>query len=908
MTQQAATPDITGIITDPLGYLVPNASVTLHPFPAGPDRATTANGAGRYTLALRSGEQFTLFVTAPGFAPFESKPMQSVGQTLDIHLKIEDQTQQVNVSDTDGMNTDPNNNGDAIVLKGKAINDLPLDSAELTQQLQGLAGSASPDFFIDGFSGGTLPPRDTIREIRINQNPYSALNDTNPGNGRIEVFTKPGSNKFHGDFFSYFNGSDLNARNPFVVQQPAYHSLFGYGSINGPINKSASFFINANHLTTTANAIVNAQVLDSATHLPVNFTQAVSAPHTYGSFSSRVDFAVGKKSTVIVRYSLDQSDQTNAGVGQFSLIGQGYQSANINQTLQVSNAQIVSAKIVNDTRFQYIRSRSQQTPTSLAPTLVVQGAFTDGGANQGASRDNQDRYEFQNYVSQTFRKHFFTYGTRLRDTRDANYSRAGYNGQFVFPTLAAYQLTQQGLPGGGATQFTITRGTPSIAVQVTDAALFFQDDWKLKPSFTLSSGLRFETQNGMADHADWAPRLGFAWGLGAVKGKPTRYMVRGGSGIFYKRFATSSLLQTDRQNGIAQQTYILANPPSFPNFPSDASLAASPSAVYRISPNFTSPYFIASSLSVERQVGTHGSVTLTYLNNRGVHTQLTRNINAPLPGTYNPLIPSSGVRPLGNTQNIFEYASAGVYRGNRLSANLFLRFKNKYSLYGYYQLRFDSSDSGGGSPSNPYNIRADYGRSSQDTRHNLSIGGNARLPYQFHMYFYLNAASGSPFNITVGQDLNGDSIFNDRPAFATDLSRASVAVTRYGTFDTAPMAGQTIIPINYVQGPAAYNLNLNFGRSFNFGPVVKPPPAPPAAKAAADAAPAGPAKVAEKPHIARLLSLEVSVDVQNVTNHPNYGNPVGTLNSPLFGRSNSLASNYNGGGNRVVEANIELHF
>jgi hypothetical protein len=916
--QQSGT--ISGLIADPSGAMISDATVTLHRTkpgdPSTPDITSQTSRAGRYTLSAPVGPTYLLVVTASGFATYESKPLQlspARATTLDIHLKIAADAQQITVDDSNTLDTDPTRNADSITLRGKAINDLPLDSTELLEELQGLSGSPSPDLYVDGFSGGTLPPRDTIREIRINQNPYSAQYDTNPGNGRIEIFTKPGSNQFHGDVYAYGNFNGLNTSNPFVTSQPPYYTDNVYASLNGPLGKHMSFFSNGGRSSSETNAFVDAQTLDPnnpANQIYVN--EALPAPDNSFNFSTRIDASAGKKSTLIFRYSINHSDQTNGGVGTFSLPSQGFDNHSTNQIFQLSNSQILSPKWINDTRFQYTRSRVAQVPDSATPQISVEGAFTGGGNAGGGYNDNQDRYELQNYVSATTGKQFLTFGGRFRATRDANRSSANYNGTYTFACLTlntnctanSYQSTLLGQGGGGPSQFSITQGDPSIAVMVADGALFFQDDWRVKSTLTVSGGLRFETQNVIADHADFAPRLGFAWSLKPRKGKPPVYLLRGGAGLFYNRFTSGYVLQAARQNGITQQEYIVNDPQFYDPNGSPANLASllagnqAQSSTYQISPRLHAPYSFSSTLSLERQINTWGTVTLTYLENRGVRQLLTDNINAPLPGTYNPAVPTSGVRPYGGNQNIFQYQSEGLNRSNRLSSNFFLHFKDHYLLYGYYALQHSTADTSGGFPSNQYNIGADEGRSNNDIRHQAFIGAGTDLPFGFHAFTFTRVQSGSPFNITVGQDLNGDSIFSDRPTFATDLSRPSVVVTRFGTFDTSPIAGQTTIPINYGHGPGLFIVNFQLNREFTFGPRLKPAPNAPAPKLAPG----------QKSHIDRRFSLTMTIDAQNIFNQVNLAPPVGTLNSPLFGRSIALASGGSTSANRVISVETYFHF
>ena len=955
--QQPVKANLTGLVTDTSGALIPGARVELHPATEGLALTTTTDSTGHYAFTAVPAA-YLISVTYDGFATFQStvKLEPNKLRILDIHLAIASQVQQVDVPAETAADTDPANNGDQIVLRGKDIDQLPVDPGQLSDQLNALAGSSNPELEINGFSGGKLPPKDTIREIRINQNPYSAQYDTNPIDGRIQIFTKPGSGQVHGDFYAFGNDDAFNALNPFIKQTPPYHVITYFGDLSGPITKHTSFFATTNRQAQSTVSIVNAQTLDQTTLAQTPISQAIASPSTGNGLSTRIDTSLGKKSTLIVMYSWLQNKQTNAGIGGLSLAAQAYDSESTNQTLQISNSQIVNAKIVNDTRFQYIRSRTHQSPGSTDPAITVQGAFNDGGSNSGASRDNQDQYELQNYVSAALGKHYFNFGGRLRVGRDANRSRGNYNGSYIFSTLTvpsqcplplnqatcsiplnqinSYQVTmcgrldknatgpaaltcaQQGMQiglnptqiraaGGGASQYSITVGTPNVVVALADAGLFFQDDWKARPNLTLSGGLRFETQDHIADHGDWAPRLGFAWNPFMAKGKPAKYTVRGGAGIFYRRFASSSVLQTERQNGVTQQQFVVSSA-NYPDSTPDPTLGSkSPSAIYQISPQFHAPYNLSGSISLQRQIGSIGSITETYTVNRGVHNQVLLNVNAPLPGTYDPSNPTGAVRPLGGNQNVYQYTSEGVSNSNRLATNFFLRYKQKAFFYGFYNLRFDKTDSAGGFPSNQYHIGADYGRSPGDSRNVLALGASMNLPWEIQFGGFLNTSTGAPFDILVGQDLNGDSQFNDRPAFATDLTRASVIHTAYGNFDTNPIPGQTIIPRNYGQGPSTTQLSVNLGKFFEFGPANKPPagsPGPPPAAAKPGEKPA------KKPHIDRKYSLGFTVYAQNALNHVNLAPPVGTLTSPLFGKSIALSGGSAGSANRTVSIQTFFRF
>ena len=318
-------------------------------------------------------------------------------------------------------------------------------------------------------------------------------------------------------------------------------------------------------------------------------------------------------------------------------------------------------------------------------------------------------------------------------------------------------------------QFTLTTGIPAASSNLFDAGLYVQDDWRWRPNITLSAGLRFETQNHIPDHADFAPRLGFAWGIGQGKTQAPKTVLRAGWGIFYDRFTNDLVLQAERQNGAQQQEYIVTDPTFYPNIPPVSAAAV---GANRRSDRFTASSRICTRLTRCRQplpssarLSKTVNMTVSYVNSRGVHELLTNNINAPLPGTYIVGQPTSGVRPNGILENIYEYESEGIFKQNQLITNINVRAGARLSLNGYYALNYANSDtSGSGSfPSNPYDIGADYGRAGFDIRDRAFFGGTVTLPKGFRLNPFMIINSGTPFNVTVPLDLIGDFHFERPP-------------------------------------------------------------------------------------------------------------------------------------------------
>jgi hypothetical protein len=920
---------IAGTVVDPSGAVVPNASITVTPT-TGKPLAAAADNMGSYSVTGLMPGSYTIEAQAPGFRTTRKSGVRVTAgtvQRITLSLQIAAEQQQVVVSDS-AVDTSPENNGGAIIMKGSDLQALSDDPDELQMQLQAIAGAdpnSGAQLYVDGFSGGKMPPKSAIREIRINQNPYSAEFDQQ-GWGRIEVFTKPGTDKLHGGYWMQGNDSAFNTKNPFVTVQPPYHSYYFDGDVNGSIRKVLSFYTSIFRQSASDDSIVNAVVLDSSLN-QTTITQAIPAPRSNLSFTPRFDWQWGKVQTLSVRYQVSHSTATNSGVGQFALASQAFNTEGAEQLLQFSDTQAYGAKLLNETRFQYIRNRNNQSPQTQGPTIAVQGAFTGGGSSVGVSHDNQDHYELQDYLHIAHGTHDLNMGGRLRAMRDSNYSTANFNGEYIFSSLAAYQITMQGqknglspaairASGGGASMFTQTEGTPNVAVSLIDAGLYAEDNWKAKPNVTLSYGMRFETQTQIHDHADFGPRLSLSWAINGEKNKPPRAVVRAGYGLFYQRFGAGNVMQAERQNGVTEKALVVNSPDFYPAVCSTnpaactGAVATSPT-VYRINPTLRAPYSMAGSLGVDKPLGKYASLSANYWFTRGQHLFLTRNINAPLPGTYDPSNPASGVRPLGTVENIYEYESEGASEQNRVTVNGNLHTK-KTGLYGYYGLSKTNTNTAGiGTfPSNQYDLHDNYGRASYDRRQMVYLSGYTQIYGKVSLNPFIFYGSSSPFNIVVGQDLNGDTQFNDRPAFATDLTRSSVYQTRWGAFDAQPMAGQKIIPVNYGKGPGMFVANLRLSRNFNFGPALAqdPPPAP-AANAKDDKSAAKPPAKPEKKEVQRKYNLRFGVSADNVLNHVNLAQPVGVLGSPLFGKSTSLAGIFgSGSANRTIGLDMSFQF
>ena len=905
------TGSLRGEVTDPSGAVVVNAAVVVTAAD-GSTQKTVSDKQGHYVIHSLPLGTVAVSATTSGFTPYQMpNVIISVGpaQQLDIAFGIAVEKEQVNVqSDSTTVDVSPSNNASATILRGQDIEALSDDPDELEQDLLALAGpSAGPNggqIYIDGFSNGTLPPKASIREIRINQNPFSAEYDR-PGFGRVEVFTKPGSDKWHGQLMFNENNSVLNSRNPYVLTAiPDYNSERYSGNVSGALTKKLSIFFNAERRNINELAAINATTgIDPLTGNPIQTTAAILTPETRSNLSSRVDWQLTPTNTVTARYQFLKNDELNQGIGVLTLASRGNSYHRTEQTLQASDTQVLSSHLINETRFQFIRDDISRLPNQSGVAINVLGEFNGGGSTVGHSTDITNLYELQNYTSWSVGKHFVKFGGRLRVSDDNNFSNANSNGTFIFSGSPASGSTPAITPlqaylAGTPSQFSFVAITnPRSQLTFADLGLYAEDDWKLRPNLTLSYGLRFESQSSISNQADFAPRVGLSWGLGSAKSAP-KTVLRLGYGIFYDRFTQDLVLQTQRLNGTSQQQFVVANPSGYPNPPctsvSDCTaLTGSSPSLYQINPNLRAPYTMQIAVSLERQLGKVGTVSVTYLNSRGLHQLILENANAADP-----------------TRNIYQYNSAAIFKQNQLITNLQLRVSQRLSLMGFYALGYANSDTGGpsSSPSNSYDLTQDYGRAGFDVRNRLFLSGTASLAHNIRISPFVIANTGAPFNITTGTDLNGDSFYNDRPAFTTPATPGAIT-NQYGTFNLTPSPTEKRIPINYGKGPANVTVNLRVSKTFGFGADTKK-----GNTSAADqgpgqhggggggrghggpgggggglAGPRGMGGLFGPSNTSRRYNLTISAMARNLFNTWNPGSPVGNLSSTRFGKSNSLA-------------------
>ncbi len=929
---------LSGSVADPDNAVIPGATLTLTPVPGRGGQAYVVKSGDDGTYSFRGVPpgNYALTIVMPGFASYvrEGVKIGDAASVPVLNAKMAIENTQTTVNVTANQNTvsvDQDNNASSTVLTGKDLDALSDDPDELSSELTALAGpSSGPNggqIYIDGFTGGQLPPKSSIREIRINQNPFSAQYDK-AGFGRIEIFTKPGTDKFR--LFAQINGNekDFNTGSPFTnnATQPGYQTIFSFGQFSGPLSKTASFTVGSSFRQIQSNAIIDPPAIFSTTQnsgVPCapeqagctlfqtatgnGYSASQFVPQIRYDVRPRFDLALGAKNTLTVQFQYEHNSQQNQGIGGTSLYSQGYNETSAETTLQMSDTQVISDKIINETRFEYQRPTITATPFTTTAQVQVQGAFTSGQTQSiaGNESDTQNHFEVQNYTSIALAKHFIRIGGRFRDTSETNTSTVASSGDFTYASIQDYEAASP-------EDFTITQYTnnPSGTVHTNteDVGVYAEDDWKPKPTWTLSYGLRFESQNYIHDHADFAPRTSTAYQLNK------KTVLRAGFGIFYDRLGLGNQLQTIRNNGVNQQQYTISSAsdvagstiaptcsPANPTGPAATTpygcdITASRLTVNTIQPNLHAPYTIQENIGFDRQLFPNATMSVNYQHIEGQH-QFVSNVP-----NYATATAPTAADPAGQPLN-YQYASEAAFNQNQLIVNANVRNFHNASFGGYYALNFALSNTGGiGSfTSVPNDLHADWGRASFDRRNLLVLWGSYNLPHLVTISPLLFAFGGNPYNITSGLDPYNIDDFSSRAEYAPagDVAGGTNYVKSIGgcgTFAT-PVAQNgttyTQAPINACTGPAQFTLNLRIVKTWGFGPPSRPDQAeagPGGGHGGGGHGPGGGERGRGGPPTSgKRYNLGLGLQAQNVFNVADLSTPVGTLTSPSFGTSTSLA-------------------
>lgn len=749
-SQSLVTTSVTGTVLDPSGSAIARAKVVLARTDGQPFAETMTDATGAFRIEGAPAGTYLLNVKADGFQDFRRDLiLKKKTSPIRIVLSIATEKQVVNVSADQAVpvvSTEVSDNQNANTIDRAALDRLPVFDQDYIATLSRFlddnsVGTNGITLVVNGVeANGPGVTKSAIQEVRINQNPYSAL-FSRPGRARVEIITKGGSPDFHGNATIMFRDAVFDAANKFATSKPAERRQYYEGSLSGPLShsKKTTFLLSLDEDLDDLQAVVNTTGPNGL----INENVAAPLRHFFGSGRVFHDFANGDQ--FWIGYSYERQTNQNQNVGGIVLPEAGYKTKGQEHEINVSYRHLFSPRMVNQLRFLVGHFDRPITSNNEQPQIVVTGTFVGGGA-QADSKRTEYHFDGTDIVSYVNGKHAINFGIDVPDiSRRGEDDFTNQAGTYTFASLADFNI-------GKPSTFLVQSGHGHLVFLEKVLSGFVEHNIRLRPNLSVTAGVRYYWQNYFHDVADnFAPRFGFAF----APSKDSKTVIRGGAGVFFDRSGPRPIADLLHFDGAHLLRFVLENPPYPVN---QADLAGVPTSVVTLDPRARIPYTVQYSAGIERQVTPKSTISATYVGSRGIKLFRSIDANAPLPPLFGP-------RPdltLGQDRQI---QSAGYQKSNALEIN-FRGSPTKF-LTGQVQYTFSKTYNNTSGitffPADSYDPSADWALSDNDRRHKFDLLGSAQVRHLFIFGVALSLYSGKPVNITTGSDNNHDGVINDRP-------------------------------------------------------------------------------------------------------------------------------------------------
>ncbi len=674
-------------------------------------------------------------------------------------------------------------------------------------------GNDTTNAFYDENAGRTRAyniSQDAVQEFQVVSSNFLAEYGRASG-GVVNTVTRSGGNGIHGTAYWFFRNRTLNATDVTAhgVNPPEWRHQAG-ASIGGPVVKDKLFYFFNGELQRRNEPIVSSNLSNTSglfdqngNYIPINAstktpnctataaqcsaavaylqnridTQLVPRTSDVNLLFGKVDYRPSERSSF--SFSMNYVDfrspngiQTQLSLSDGSAIGNNANTNVFDRTGRASWTYVVSPAAVNELRFGWFKDRQYDPASpSLLPSigpvsLTVNGISNVGYAN-GYPRLNpsEQRFQIADTYSWIVGPHSIKFGVDYSHVEDYVSRLANRFGTYSFPTLTAFAMDYTGNTTGSKdySSYSQAFGNPVVDTNLNELGFFVQDQWKATPKLTISPGLRYDvsvlpqptvtnpafpqTSTIPQTRLNFSPRFGVAYALNE------KTALRGGYGIFFNRYTSSTVENAFVTNGVYQATYTLgtaaliaAGGPVFPApLASQPSVAGSASILY-LDKSWRNPYSQQVDIAVERQIAKNTSLTVSYVWSRGLHLLETRDANVANPTTsYTfPILDASGNQVSSYTTPLYTQrinpAYGAVYQlesnGNSYYNALLVQANRRYSnwlqgsLAYTYGHAIDYNQGGGGNtlfgstfPTSVFNgdYRDEKGSSSIDQRHRLVV-------------------------------------------------------------------------------------------------------------------------------------------------------------------------------------------
>jgi hypothetical protein len=775
---------ITGAVRDPSNAAIVGAQVSLFDGSGRRISQTTTDHAGNFHFDQLPFGDYQVQADQQKFNTIQVPFTLRAGDHTPIHiaLPIAVPVEQVTVqleSSAPVVNTEASGNLDVNTLDRSALDRVPVFDKDYVTTLSrflndSAIGTNGVTLVVNGIeaNGPGVTPS-AVKEVKINQDPYSSLY-ARPGRARIEITTKAGTPQFHGSVNFLLRDSAFDATPFYATSKPAEHRRFFEGSLTGPLshNKKTTFLLSAEFDKDDQQAVVVAEDLNGAVN------ENVPVPMQHYFISGRFFHDLKNGSQIWAGYSFEHETTNNFGVGGTVLPEAGTDSHFLEHEINVGYTRTFSPHWLNQLRFLIGHFDAPVISLTSAPQIVVSGAFTAGGA-QADTRRTEYHFDGADIVSYVSGRNQLKFGIDVPDI-----SRRGADdftnraGTYTFDSLADYQNAQP-------STYLVQRGQGHLVFLERTVAGFIEDNLRVKPTFSVTLGLRYYFQNFFHDDVNnLGPRIAFAF----APSVNSKTVIRGGSGVFFDRTGPRPIADLLHFNGVNLQRFIVTNP-SYPVTPSQ--LEGTQTSVVVLDPRANIPYTVQYSLGIERQVTAKSTISASYVGFRGIGSFRSVDANAPSPPNYT-------ARPNPNLGQERMIQSEGYQKSNGLEVT----FRGKASKYFSGQIQYTLSKTNNNTsgityfPGNSHDPNGDWALADTNRRHKFDLLASSQPLKALTLGMALSLYSGKPVNETTGNDDNHDGVVNDRPPG---------------------------VPRNGLSGPSFINLDLNAAHDFVLAKSRKEP-------------------------------------------------------------------------------------
>src|SRR5712671_4439958 len=790
---------VQGTVTDNSGGVIPNSIVSLRNTLTNQSRNVETNEQGFFRADQLAVGIYELRVERTGFAPYQHAGIQvSLGQTVFIDVvlipasesasvTVNAQPSVMDISQTSVLSSIDQERIEELPVRNRNYLDFVLLSPGVSSAPVPSSGGGGTALSGSGFTFGGLRTRsnnisidgldnndeytgssraelspEIVQEFQVVNNGLSAESGGASG-GSINVITRSGTNKIHGDAFLFAQDGAFNARDPFETEsgKPSFRRFRAGFALGGPVITNKTFYYAAleqehnrgqigSDIDSTAASTINAFLATGAfPGLAMRQITTAFSPiaRAETETAGKHDHQFTKNTALMLRYTFTNNKEAGDAFNTNGLIdasarGSSFTSDN---ALSGSTTTVLGSEAVSDLRFQAAtRHAVLRTNEPFGPAIDIAGLVIFGRPYAGNSERRENHYQVGYTYSRTRGKHLWKVGGTVNRVRLRADVPDGFDGVYLFGSLGDFLA-------GNPNQFRQGFGNSNVDFPVTSFGGFVQDHWSVARQLTVDLGVRYDFERLPAgfnqDTNNVSPRIGLAWS------PSPKWVFRAGYGVFFDRYVLANLTRTIEKNG-SQAFEQVADGNAAAGLFSTAQggpLAAPASgiapSVFRPDPRMATPYSQQASAGAEYLLAKNLAVRADYLFVHGVKLPRTLNVNLLPPvvltlanastlGVPNPTPQQIGREVFSpgrlNIQldDIYQLQNSASSTYSGVSFTLNRRMSDELAFSASYTLSktFDDASDFDEQPQNPFDLRAQNAVSRQHQQQRFVFNALWELP------------------------------------------------------------------------------------------------------------------------------------------------------------------------------------